>query len=240
MAQAVARCADGVNSLDSRILARWMGMGYRRRRSTCPRRRCPAADAARSRPDDNNRLSATPEQQARAVIAAAGTDESVALVAHSGGCVAAYLATDRLSRAIYVDSAPVPDGFVLNPALDRSAPEYPLPEWSDLAGDSNSLDGLDAETLAVFRRRAVAEPTSVATASLQLSARPDRYTIPTTVICCSITAEAVQAFRDTGEQPMFAELDRIDAEYIDLPTGHWPMWSRPHDLADLVHTAANR
>lgn len=194
--------------------------------------------------DDNDRLSATPEQQARAVIAAAGTDESVARVAHSGGCVAAYLATDlapeRFSRVIYVDSAPVSDGFVLNPALDRSAPEYPLPEWSDLAGDGNSLDGLDAATLAVFRRRAVAEPTSVATAPLQLSARSDRYAIPTTVICCSITAEAVQAFRDTGEQPMFAELDRIDAEYIDLPTGHWPMWSRPHDLADLVHTAANR
>jgi hypothetical protein len=27
-------------------------------------------------------------------------------------------------------------------------------------------------------------------------------------------------------------------ELVDLPTGHWPMWSRPADLARIVFDAA--
>ena len=27
--------------------------------------------------------------------------------------------------------------------------------------------------------------------------------------------------------------DLRDVTYVDLPTSHWPMWSRPNDLAEL-------
>jgi hypothetical protein len=29
-----------------------------------------------------------------------------------------------------------------------------------------------------------------------------------------------------------------DLELVDLPTGHWPMWSRPTDLAAAIANAA--
>lgn len=41
--------------------------------------------------------------------------------------------------------------------------------------------------------------------------------------------------RELGEagHPWFAELTKFDrVRLVDLPTGHWPMWSRPDDLAD--------
>ena len=40
--------------------------------------------------------------------------------------------------------------------------------------------------------------------------------------------------------PMMAEVATLrDLELVDLPTGHWPMWSRPADLAAAIaHTAA--
>ncbi len=39
--------------------------------------------------------------------------------------------------------------------------------------------------------------------------------------------------------PMMAEVATLrDFELIDLPTGHWPMWSRPADLAAAIATAA--
>jgi hypothetical protein len=41
--------------------------------------------------------------------------------------------------------------------------------------------------------------------------------------------------------PVFAEVARLrDVDTVDLPTGHWPMWSRPDDLARLIAAAATR
>ncbi|MEU1546457.1 alpha/beta fold hydrolase [Nocardia sp. NPDC005745] len=199
----------------------------------------PGLDAA-----DPDRLSATLESQAQAIIDAVPADETVVLVAHSGGAAPAYLAIDRaptlFRRAIYVDSAPLPNGFVINSALDIAAREWALPEWSELEAGGSSLAGLDEAALARFRERAVPEPTSVAAAPLRLSDSAARLAVATTVICSSMTADLVEKLRDNGEAPLFTELARIDAEYVDLPTGHWPMWSKPKELAALIHTIANR
>lgn len=193
---------------------------------------------------DPDRLSATLETQAQAVIDAVPQGETVVLVAHSGGAAPAYLAIDRapelFRRAIYVDSAPLPNGFVINSALDIAAREWTLPPWPELEAAGNSLAGLDEAALARFRERAVPEPASVAAAPLRLSDSDARLAVPATVICSSMTADLVQKLRDNGDAPIFAELARIDAEYVDLPTGHWPMWSRPKELAELIHTIANR
>ncbi|MFX0574884.1 alpha/beta fold hydrolase [Nocardia nepalensis] len=195
-------------------------------------------------PCDDDRLDATLEMQAQAILDAIAPDESVVVVAHSGGAGAAYLATDiapkRFSRGIYVDAAPLPNGFILNSALDATIRELALPDWGQLEADGNSLTGLDEASLARFRERAVSEPAGVASAALRLSDSPARRAIPTTVICNSITADLVKQLRDAGQEPMFAELAQIDAEYLDLPTGHWPMWSRHKELSELIHTIANR
>jgi hypothetical protein len=29
-----------------------------------------------------------------------------------------------------------------------------------------------------------------------------------------------------------------DVTYVDLPTSHWPMWSRPLELADIIGDVA--
>ena len=37
------------------------------------------------------------------------------------------------------------------------------------------------------------------------------------------------------------ELAKIrDVEYVDLPTGHWPQFTRPADLARAIVTAVDR
>ena len=39
--------------------------------------------------------------------------------------------------------------------------------------------------------------------------------------------------------PMMAEVATLrDVELVDLPTGHWPMWSRSTDLASEIAKAA--
>lgn len=38
-----------------------------------------------------------------------------------------------------------------------------------------------------------------------------------------------------------AELARIrDVEYVDLPTGHWPQFTRPAELAQAILAAVDR
>ncbi|MEC3919842.1 alpha/beta fold hydrolase [Nocardia sp. CDC160] len=193
-------------------------------------------------PQDSDRLSATLESQARAIVDAAG--DSTVLVVHSGAGASGYLATDlapeRFSRVIYADTVPFPHGFVLHPALG-DAPDFLLPAtWAEVEAMGNSLEGLDESTLARFRERAVSVPAGVAGRPVTLGDSTARLKIPTTVICCSFPSELVQRLRDGGEEPMFQELRNLDAEYLDLPTGHWPMWSKPVELAEMIHQAATR
>lgn len=187
--------------------------------------------------DDRSRTSLL--DQAKAIVAQA--DRSV-LVAHSGGGAAAYLATDlapaSFQRVVYCDSGPLPDGFVGHPDLDDATTEVPLPTWAELEAMGNSLEGLDAAALEQFRTRSIPEPANVMRTPLELR-NPERLLVPTTILCHSFPAAAVRQMRDAGI-PMGIELRQIDADYIDLPTGHWPMWSKPAELAATIHSIANR
>lgn len=63
---------------------------------------------------------------------------------------------------------------------------------------------------------------------------------PTTVVCCSmpssVLVEAVASGQDFA-QPLAA---LHDVTYVDLPTGHWPMVSRPQELAAIIDEVAVR
>lgn len=62
----------------------------------------------------------------------------------------------------------------------------------------------------------------------------DRFDVPTTFVCCSMPSSQVIELVKAGHS-MFAEVgDFTNVEYIDLPTGHWPIWSRPSDLAQVL------
>lgn len=177
----------------------------------------------------------------RAALDAAG--EPAVLVAHSGGgsLVSAVLdlAAPQVARVVYVDSGPAADGSVPRPDLPADAVELPLPSFAELEAGGASLDGLDDATLLRFRERAVAHPagplTEPVTAPQGIGAA-----VPATFVCCSFPADAVRGLVASGD-PMFAPVaDLQDVTYVDLPTGHWPMWSRPDALADVLAEAAAR
>ena len=165
----------------------------------------------------------------------------VILVGHSGAGPVVYAVTDQLPgqirRAVYVDSGPLPDGTALRPGLDPAVTELPLPAWADLEADGSSVAGLDEDRLAEFSRRAVPHPAGPARDPLHLTGS-GRQDVPITVITSSFSSEEA-ARMAAGGHPFFAELARLKVTYVDLPTGHWPMWSRPGDLAaELARAAA--
>ena len=168
------------------------------------------------------------------------TEGEVVLVGHSGanGPVSLVLERSprRIRRVVWVDSGPMTPGGAFAPDLPKAVEELPLPDF-DVLGQQASLEGLSVEHLDRFRNKAVAEPGSVARASVQLT-NDARLSVPTTLVCCSLPSAQVLELAAAGH-PMFAEVDRLEqVDLIDLPTGHWPMWSRPEALAEAINKAA--
>lgn len=169
--------------------------------------------------------------------------EQALLVAHSGGgaVVTAVLDADpeRIARVVYVDSGPAAAGSVPNPDVPADTEELPLPSFADLESGGASLEGLDDEALTAFRERAVPHPAGPLREPIALS-NPARHAVPVTMVCCSFPSEVVRAQVEAGAE-MFAPVAELtDVRYVDLPTGHWPMWSRPSELAELIAAAARR
>lgn len=168
-------------------------------------------------------------------------DGRVVLVGHSGGGTVAQavsdLRPDRIARVIYVDAAPMGDGSPINAELPVVGDEIPLPEWSVFG--EGMLAGLDDEMRRRFRERAVPEPAAVATDPLRLT-DDRRRDVPTTVITCEYPSSQLREWMAQG-LPFLAELNAMrDLEIIDLPTGHWPQFSRPAELARVLLEAIGR
>ncbi|HEY1156262.1 MAG TPA: alpha/beta hydrolase, partial [Arthrobacter sp.] len=52
-----------------------------------------------------------------------------------------------------------------------------------------------------------------------------------TVIACDFPSAMIREWIAAGH-PFVAELAKVrDVEYIDLPTGHWPQFTKPKELA---------
>ena len=169
-------------------------------------------------------------------VTAAG--RPVVLAAHSGAGAPGYVVTDRMPEQItamvYVDSGPATGP--LDPDLD--AAELPLPSAEVLAAEEN-LDGLTDEQLEMFRRRAVPEPGGVLRESVELT-NDARLDVHSTVVCTGFTSQQVKGFVDEGYAWLRGLAELRDVTYVDLPTSHWPMWSRPQELAAVIGSVAHR
>jgi pimeloyl-ACP methyl ester carboxylesterase len=186
---------------------------------------------------DADRSGVTMSDHVDAIVnAVRAADAPVVLAVHSGTGFAGYGASDRvperIAAMVYVDSAP---GIgALDPDFDGV--ERPL-VWEELVAEEN-LDGLSEEQLETFRRRAVPQPGGVMRegAVLQNDARRD---VATTVICTGFTSEQIKAYAEEHNPAWLGGLAELrDVTWVDLPTSHWPMWSRPQELAAILGDVA--
>jgi pimeloyl-ACP methyl ester carboxylesterase len=154
---------------------------------------------------------------------------------HSGTGFSGYVASDRvpelIAAMVYVDSAPGKPP--LDPDFD--AVEKPL-SWEELAEEEN-LDGLTEAQLETFRRRAVPEPGGVLREALELT-NDARLDLPSTMICTGYTSEEYKDAVKQGYAWLAGLTEVRDVTWVDLPTSHWPMWSRPQELATIIGDVA--
>ena len=175
------------------------------------------------------------------VKAIAAVGGPVVLVGHSGGGPIAQAAADArpdsVVRVVYVDAGPLAEGQSINAQLPVVGGEIPLPDWSFF--DEPDLVDLTDSQREAFRARSIPEPTGVAY-DPQVLTDARRYDIPTTVIACEFPSSQLVEWIAQGH-PYVAELAAThDVDYLDVPTGHWPQFTKPVELAEAILTAIDR
>jgi len=183
--------------------------------------------------------------QADAINAVTATIDSVdpaegqvVVVGHSMGAGIASIAVDarvdRVARAIYVGGFPAPDGSPLSTDFAGQNGEVPLPDLADF--DDADLADLDEAALEAFRARAIPVPEKVLTDVVRMTDER-RYAVPVTAICPEFSGATLRGWIDAGMGPVQEFTKLSDVTYIDVPTGHWPQFTRPEELAKAIITS---
>lgn len=178
------------------------------------------------------------EDHANAIEAAIGEGPAV-LVAHSGAAYPATVAIDRnverIAHSVWVDTAPVVDGAAMNAAFDGDA--LPIEtNWADEFEQGSMRDLTDAQ-LEEFRRRAVPQPGGTVRDAARLT-DDRRLDVPATIVCTAFSASDYRAYAEEGVSFLAGVLEHRALTMVDLPTGHWPMWSKPAELTAIIDEVA--
>src|SRR5207245_9503981 len=101
------------------------------------------------------------------------------------------------------------------------------------------LNGLSTEQLETFRGRAVSEPGAALRGSAELT-NDARLDVPSTIVCTGYTSAQYKDAAREGQAWLGGLAELRNVTYVDLPTSHWPMWSRPKELARIIGEVAER
>jgi pimeloyl-ACP methyl ester carboxylesterase len=207
----------------------------------------PALEALGHRPrsvtlpgQGDGRSSATLDDQVAAVLAAVdATEERPLLVAHSAACTLGWLAADarpeRVAKLAMIGGFPGGDGQPYADFFDIHDGAMPFPGWGPFEG-ADSAD-LDEELRRRIAADAVPVPEQVARGVVRLTDQR-RYEVPVVVVCPEFTPEQARGWIAAGEVPELALAKHV--EFVDIDSGHWPMFTKPTELARLLAGAASR
>lgn len=182
---------------------------------------------------------ATLADQHAAVLAAvdAATDP-VVVVGHSAASTLAWMAADarpdQVARVAMIGGFPSGDGDAYADFFEVVDGVVPFPGWGPFEGaDSADLDQAERQRIA---SAAIPVPGAVAKGVVHLGDER-RFEVPVTLICPEFSPAQAREWVDGGEVPELTKARHID--YADIDSGHWPMFTRPAELAGLLAELAH-
>ena len=181
---------------------------------------------------------ATLDDQIDAVLGAVDDADRPLVVGHSAGCGLAWIVADRhptsIAGVVLLGGFPVADGSTYADFFDLDGGVMPFPGWEAFEGPDS--DDLDEDARRHLADAAVPVPRGVGHATVHLTDER-RYDVPTTVICPEFSPDDVRQWIAGGDLPELERARRL--ELVDLESGHWPMVSRPAELAAMIATLAD-
>ncbi|MFJ5921732.1 alpha/beta fold hydrolase [Kitasatospora sp. NPDC092948] len=180
----------------------------------------------------------TLDEQLAAVLAAVdAADGPVMVVAHSAHCTLGWLAADarpeKVASVALVGGFPQQDGAAYADFFEIRDGVMPFPGWGPFEGPESA--DLDESLRQQIAADAVPVPEPVARAVVRFT-DPRRHDVPIAMVCAEYTPDQVRDWVAGGHAPELAHAKHV--EYLDLDSGHWPMFSRPTELARLLAALA--
>ncbi|MEU8322378.1 alpha/beta hydrolase [Nonomuraea sp. NPDC048881] len=206
----------------------------------------PAIEALGHRPvpvalpgQGDGNAAATLADQVAAVLAAVDAADGTPLVAgHSAACTLAWLAADarpdKVGKVAFIGGFPAADGDAYADLFEAVDGVVPFPGWEPFEGPDSA--DLDEEAKERFAAAAVPVPEGVAKGVVRLTDER-RFEVPAVVVCPEFSPAQAREWIDGGEAPELARVKHLDL--VDLDSGHWPMFTRPVELARLLAAAAD-
>lgn len=182
--------------------------------------------------------SATLDDQLKAVLAAVDAAPGTPLVVgHSAAATLAWTAADarpeKVAKVALIGGFPAADGRAYADHFAIEGGAMPFPGWEPFEG-ADAAD-LDQQARDRFASAAVPVPEGVARGVVRLTDER-RFDVPVVVVCPEFTPAQAEEWIAAGESAELARATRI--EYVDLDSGHWPMATRPRELARVLAEAA--
>ena len=182
--------------------------------------------------------SATLDDQVAAVVAAVDTAPGRPMVVgHSAACTLAWLAADarpeKVAKVVLIGGFPSADGEHYADFFEVTDGVMPFPGWEPFEG-ADSAD-LDEAARRAFESKVIPVPEGVAKGVVRLT-DDRRFDVPVVLVCPEFSPEQAREWIDAGELPELAKAGKLDL--VDIDSGHWPMITRPAELARLLAAAA--
>jgi pimeloyl-ACP methyl ester carboxylesterase len=184
--------------------------------------------------------SATLDDQVAAVLEAvdSAADRPI-VVGHSAGCTLAWLAADarpeKVAKVVLIGGFPNADGQPYADFFAVTDGVMPFPGWEPFEGPDSA--DLDEDARRSFASAAIPVPEGVAKGVVRLTDER-RYDVPVVLVCPEFSPAEARQWIDAGELPELARAKHLDL--VDIDSGHWPMLTRPAELARLLGAAAEQ
>ncbi|SNT35008.1 Pimeloyl-ACP methyl ester carboxylesterase [Streptosporangium subroseum] len=182
--------------------------------------------------------SATLDDQRAAVLAAVDSASGkLMVVGHSAACTLAWLAVDarpeRVAKVVLIGGFPSADGDSYADLFELKDGVMPFPGWGPFEGPDSA--DLDEEARRTIASAAIPVPEGVAKGVVRL-VDERRFDVPVVLVCPEFTPAQAKEWIDAGDVPELAKAKHLDL--VDIDSGHWPMVSKPVELARLLAAAA--
>ena len=182
--------------------------------------------------------SATLHEQVVAVLAAVDASSGKPLVVgHSAAGTLAWLDADarpeKVAKVALIGGFPSSDGQPYFGGFETRDGVLPFPGWGPFEGPDSA--DLDEDTKRRIAAAAIPVPEGVTKGVVHLTDER-RFDVPVVIVCPEFTPAQAREWIGAGDVPELAKARHL--KFVDIDSGHWPMFTKPDELARLLADVA--